>query len=105
MNKFLIMPILFLSGCTPIFFNDPDLANPPKDPAKYQADLKACIDSLAITAPEALTLFATGGMGAIPVGAAVSAAEVAEGKSNDMFKSTYTRRDECIQRKGYILKP
>ena len=91
------LPLLFLlSGCTPIFLNEPDLASPPSDDAKYHADLKVCEEAQRATVMETLT----GGMGAIPV----SGVMIAEGKSNDMFKSTYTKRDECMQHKGYVLK-
>lgn len=95
MKRYIIL-LFALVGCSPIYLTDPQLASAPLDKEKYDTDLRACEEAQRLTAAEVLT----GGMGAIPAAAVM----VGEGKNNDMFKSTYTRRDECLQRKGYVLK-
>jgi len=92
----IILALFLLAGCTPIYFNEPNLASPPTDQAKYHADLKECEDAQRQTPSEVLA----GGMGALPL----TAFMLVEGKGDDVLKSNYTRRDECMQKRGYVLK-
>ena len=96
MKKSILISALVLGGCTPIFLNEPNLASPPSDMAKYHVDLQACEDEQKPTSAETLT----GGMGALPV----TVIMLTEGRDFTSFKSGYTLRDECMVRKGYVLK-
>lgn len=102
MKRYMVL-LLVLSGCTPIFFNEPHLASIPSDSAKYKSDLTTCEEEQRPTKMEVFTSFATGGLGALPAGAAMAGTEAGEGKDMLSFKSGYTIRDECMERKGYVL--
>lgn len=96
MKKYIFL--LLLSGCTPIFFTDPNLVSVPKDKVKYEADLKDCREEQRMTTTEVVTTALLPGM--IPI----SGVMIGEGKGDDIFKSKDTIRDECLGRKGYEIK-
>jgi len=95
MKKYILL--LFLTSCTPVFFTEPSLATPPSDQVKYHADLKACEEEQKSSAVELITA------GLIPGMVPVSTVMIGEGKGDDIFKSRYTIRDECMVKKGYVL--
>ncbi len=97
MKKLIVL--LLLTGCTPVFLTDVDLVNPPATEdgkAKYKEDYEACKREITPTAGE----MASSLMG--PIG--VVTAMAGEGKVSDSFKSSYTLRDECLKKKGYLIR-
>lgn len=86
--------LLLLSGCAPVFLNDPDLVDPSQVVTEaYKKDLAECKKELTPTAGE---------VGASIIGPlGVMGAELIDGKGADMFKTSYQLRDECLARKGY----
>jgi hypothetical protein len=87
--------ILLLCGCTSAYDYRPALKTPPKDLAKYEADVAACRERAIAPLPVSQSL-AIGAFGVF--GAAAVAAENPDG-----FKRPTTLIDECLQQQGYSL--
>ena len=107
MKKFSVLALLAVCACTPYGPSyKPPLAGAPVDEAKYEADRQACFKETkrridAATEENRTGATVAGGFGLI--GALVHAATVDSG--SDYHKKPSTIFNECIQNKGYALKP
>jgi len=93
-----MLPLFGLAGCNEYlaYVIEPDLAEPPSDQTKYQADLRVCQDEVAAK-PDTNALlvpFSLSGYGAI--GAA---------QDNGTIEEAEETLNHCMAGKGYRIKP
>lgn len=95
-----ILLILFLTGCA--VMHEPDLIEPPKDPEKYQSDLKFCKDEATKRFRAAQDNHSSLGADMFGLAGAI-ATQPKYDPNDDYFKNNSQMTDECMSAKGYKL--